>query len=85
MRIGIATDHGGFALKEELLAHLREAGHEVVDFGADNLNTGDDYPDFVIPLSQAVAARARIGRSAWCLCDCGSPGRRSTSDPDCVG
>jgi ribose 5-phosphate isomerase B len=56
MRIGIATDHGGFALKEELLAHLREAGHEVVDFGAHNLSTGDDYPDFVIPLAEAVAA-----------------------------
>jgi len=56
MRVGIATDHGGFGLKEELLAHLRAAGHEVVDFGAHNLNPGDDYPDFVIPLAQAVAA-----------------------------
>jgi hypothetical protein len=34
MRVGIATDHGGFGLKEELLAQLRAAGHEVVDFGA---------------------------------------------------
>ncbi len=32
MRIGMATDHGGFGLKEELAAHLREAGHEVVGF-----------------------------------------------------
>ncbi len=56
MRVGIATDHGGFGLKEELVAHLREAGHEVVDFGAHGLNPGDDYPDFVIPLAQAVAA-----------------------------
>ena len=56
MRVGIATDHGGFGLKEELVAHLRAAGHEVVDFGAHNLNPGDDYPDFVIPLAQAVAA-----------------------------
>src|SRR5262245_26124033 len=31
MRIGIATDHGGYGLKEELLTHLRAAGHEVVD------------------------------------------------------
>lgn len=36
--------------------HLREAGHEVVDLGAHSLNPGDDYPDFVIPLAQAVAA-----------------------------
>ena len=56
MRMGIATDHGGFGLKEELVAHLRAAGHEVVDFGAHSLNPGDDYPDFVIPLAQAVAA-----------------------------
>jgi ribose 5-phosphate isomerase B len=56
MRVGIATDHGGFGLKEELVAHLREAGHEVVDVGAHSLNPGDDYPDFVIPLAQAVVA-----------------------------
>ncbi len=55
-RVGIATDHGGFGLKEELVAQLRAAGHEVVDFGAHGLNPGDDYPDFVIPLAHAVAA-----------------------------
>src|SRR5208337_1488267 len=55
-RVGIATDHGGFGLKEELVAKLRAAGHEVVDFGAHELNTGDDYPDFIIPLARAVAA-----------------------------
>src|SRR6476646_11529418 len=56
MRIGIATDHGGFSLKEELLGQLRAAGHEVVDFGAYHLSEGDDYPDYVIPLARAVAA-----------------------------
>jgi ribose 5-phosphate isomerase B len=45
MRIGIATDHGGFSLKEELLGQLRAAGHEVIDFGAHRPNDGDDYPD----------------------------------------
>jgi ribose 5-phosphate isomerase B len=55
MRIGIATDHGGFGLKEALVAQLRAAGHEAVDFGAHCLNTGNDYPDFVIPLAWAVA------------------------------
>jgi ribose 5-phosphate isomerase B len=55
MHLGIATDHGGFHLKEELLARLRAAGHDVVDFGANALNPGDDYPDFVIPLAEAVA------------------------------
>ena len=56
MRIGIATDHGGFSLKEQLLSQLREAGHEVVDFGAHHLSIDDDYPDYVLPLAQAVAA-----------------------------
>jgi ribose 5-phosphate isomerase B len=56
MRLGIATDHGGLALKEELVAHLRAAGHEVVDFGAHSIDPGDDYPDFVVPLARAVAA-----------------------------
>jgi ribose 5-phosphate isomerase B len=56
MRIGIATDHAGFQLKEQLAGHLREEGHEVVDVGAHSLNPGDDYPDFVIPLARAVAA-----------------------------
>jgi ribose 5-phosphate isomerase B len=56
MRVGIATDHGGFGLKEELVARLRAAGHEVIDFGAHELNQGDDYPDFIIPLGRAVVA-----------------------------
>src|SRR6185295_3825229 len=56
MRVGIATDHGGFRLKEDLLARLKEAGHEVVDFGANSLNAGDDYPDFVVPLAKSVVA-----------------------------
>jgi ribose 5-phosphate isomerase B len=53
--VGIATDHGGFDLKEEIARRLRASGHEVVDFGAHVLNPGDDYPDFVIPLARAVA------------------------------
>ena len=56
MRIGIATDHGGYGLKEELLTQLREAGHEIIDFGAYKLNSDDDYPDFVVPLANAVVA-----------------------------
>ena len=56
MRIGIATDHGGFGLKEDLMAKLKTVGHQVVDFGAYNLNARDDYPDFLIPLAEAVAS-----------------------------
>ena len=55
-RVGIASDHGGFALKEQMAGSLQGAGCEVVDFGAHELNPGDDYPDFIIPMARAVAA-----------------------------
>src|SRR5207247_2513849 len=67
-RVGIATDHGGFALKQELLARLRSAGHDVVDFGARSLVPDDDYPDFVIPLANAVAT----GKVDRAVAVCGS-------------
>ena len=57
MRIGIATDHGGFSLKEELVKRLRAARHEVVDFGTHDMREGDDYPDYVLPLARAVATQ----------------------------
>jgi ribose 5-phosphate isomerase B len=56
MRVGIASDHGGFTLKEQVAELLRGSSYEVVDFGAHELSPGDDYPDFVIPLARAVAA-----------------------------
>ena len=68
MRAGMATDHGGFGLKNDLVEQLRAAGHEVVDFGACAQNPEDDYPDFVIPLAQSVA-RGRVERG---IAICGS-------------
>jgi ribose 5-phosphate isomerase B len=56
MRVGIATDHGGFGLKEELLSQLHAAGNEVVGFGANSLSERNDYPDYVLPLAHAVVA-----------------------------
>ena len=56
MRVGIASDHGGFVLKEQIANLLRDAAYEVVDFGALQPSPGDDYPDYVIPLARAVAA-----------------------------
>ena len=53
--IGIAADHGGFELKQKLLSFLKEQQFEVKDFGANQLDTSDDYPDYVIPLAKAVA------------------------------
>lgn len=54
--VGTAADHGGYELKEYLVGMLRERGIEVVDFGDSQLNSHDDYPDFVIPMARAVAA-----------------------------
>ena len=68
MRIGIAADHGGFELKGKLSPRLRDAGHEVIDFGTHQLNPDDDYPDFAIPLGQAVA----FGKVERGLAVCGS-------------
>ena len=68
MRIGIAADHGGFELKIQMTTTLKAAGYEVKDFGAHELITGDDYPDFVVPLARAVSK----GEVARGLAICGS-------------
>ena len=67
-RVGVAADHGGFELKEHLVGILREAGYEVVDFGARQAQPDDDYPDFVVPLARAVA-RGEVDRG---VAVCGS-------------
>ena len=53
--VGVAADHGGFALKARLIPLLQSAGLEVRDFGAAEETPGDDYPDLIAPLAQAVA------------------------------
>ncbi len=68
MKVGIAADHGGFELKVRLIAALKAAGFEVKDFGAYQLMTDDDYPDFVIPLAKAIAN----GEVERALAVCGS-------------
>lgn len=55
MKVGLAADHGGFELKEILKQALEDAGHDIEDFGALDYDADDDYPDYVIPLAQAVA------------------------------
>ena len=54
MRIAIAADHAGFALKQDLRRGLAEAGHEVTDFGTDSTESCD-YPDFAESVARAVA------------------------------
>lgn len=53
--ISIACDHGGYALKEAVKAHLLEQGYEVRDFGTDSTESCD-YPDFAALAARAVAS-----------------------------
>ena len=55
MRIGIGSDHAGYAYKEMLITVLRSRGHEVVDFGT-NSPEPVDYPTYIRPVALAVAA-----------------------------
>jgi ribose 5-phosphate isomerase B len=56
MRLHIGSDHAGFDLKEALVAHLRDAGHDVVDHGAHAYDPEDDYPAFCFSAAEAVVA-----------------------------
>lgn len=58
MKLGIAADHGGYELKEVIAAFLKNKGYELIDFGAFDLDSKDDYPDFVIPLAAAIAEKS---------------------------
>ena len=54
MKLAIGCDHGGFDMKEALVAYLREEGHEVKDFGSYD-KSSIDYPDYAIPVAEGVA------------------------------
>ncbi len=54
MKVALGADHGGFEMKQALVAILEEAGHEVLDLGADSANPNDDYPDFALAVGRAV-------------------------------
>jgi ribose 5-phosphate isomerase B len=53
MKIAIAADHAGFALKERLRLKLAEEGHEVTDFGTGSTDSCD-YPDYAHEVARAV-------------------------------
>ena len=55
MKIAIASDHGGYALKNELLPYITELGHEFRDFGCYSTDSMD-YPDIAFPAAEAVAS-----------------------------
>jgi ribose 5-phosphate isomerase B len=55
MNVYIASDHGGFYLKEELKGYLSKKGYGVKDFGNEKFEGRDDYTDYVFPLALALA------------------------------
>ena len=52
--IAVACDHGAFDLKQVIMAHLKEQGYEVTDFGCYE-KASMDYPDVAFPMAEAVA------------------------------
>ncbi|SFU30897.1 ribose 5-phosphate isomerase B [Pustulibacterium marinum] len=68
MKIGIAADHAGLEQKQKLVSLLKEAQVEVVDFGAHEYISDDDFPDVVSPLAKAIS----IGEVSKGIAVCGS-------------
>ena len=66
-RIAAGADHAGVQLKDELVAHLRELGHEVTDCGTHDTERVD-YPDY----GEAVARKVATGEVELGLCVCGT-------------
>ena len=52
-KIGIACDHAGFALKQTVIAWLKEQGAQVTDYGCPSTDSCD-YPDFAHPCADAI-------------------------------
>jgi ribose 5-phosphate isomerase B len=53
MKVAVACDHGGFPLKNTILAAVKQAGHEAVDLGAFNAESSD-YPDFAVKIGKSI-------------------------------
>lgn len=64
MRIHIATDHAGLEFSQDLQAHLRSSGHEVIDHGPQSYEPLDDYPSFCINAARAVVVDQLAGIEA---------------------
>ncbi len=56
MKIYLASDHAGYWLKEKIAAFLKKKGYEFEDLGPHSYVKTDDYPDFMHPLAEKVAA-----------------------------
>jgi RpiB/LacA/LacB family sugar-phosphate isomerase len=67
MKISVGSDHAGFLLKQEVVAHLKSSGHEIIDLGT-NSTDPVDYPDF----AEAVGKSILEGRVTRAILICGS-------------
>lgn len=56
MKIAIASDHAGFAIKNKLKDALKSKGHDVVDCGPESFDENDDYPDFIGKAAEMVSS-----------------------------
>ena len=62
MKIAVAADHAGYPLNERVMHELRNAGHEIIDFGTHDGSVPDDYPDYARLIGEAVQnGAAEIG------------------------
>ena len=55
LTVALGADHGGFVLKNEMVARLRQE-YEILDLGAHQLDKDDDYPDYALAVARAVAS-----------------------------
>lgn len=56
MKIALSTDHAGFEQLKQIKTFLVSEGHTWVDFGPEELDPADDYPDFIFPAAHAVVS-----------------------------
>jgi ribose 5-phosphate isomerase B len=68
MRIAIGADHAGYPLNERVIEELRNAGHEIIDFGTHDGSIPDDYPDYAKKVGEAI----RSGSTEIGILICGS-------------
>ncbi len=68
----LGADHGGFALKEKIKDFLDKKGVKWVDLGNVKFSASDDYPDFILPVAQAVAKNHQARGIVICRSGVGS-------------
>jgi len=67
MRIAVGADHAGFLLKQDVVARLRQSGHDAIDLGTHS-EAPDDYPDIALAVAAAVVEQ----RAERAVLICGS-------------